>query len=235
MMKLLVVEDDQSLCESVVDWLRTDYEVEFCADGMEAAEMLNRTKFDVIVLDVGLPSIDGFELCQRYRQAGGQAIVLLLTGKSETDHKVTGLDSGADDYLTKPFSLLELSARLRALSRRTGPLQSNLLCVEKLRLDLKDRKVSYDSMPVTLSPQEFTLLEFRMRHKGQIFSQHDLIDRVWNSSSAVSGESVRKSIARLRKALAVYSGDELVQTISGVGYKIDDREKNANSLEPRAK
>jgi len=232
----LVVEDDESLRESVVDWLRADYEVEFCSNGGEAMEILKHSAFDLIVLDVGLPIIGGFEVCKRYRMEGGQATILLLTGKNETDDKVTGLDAGADDYLTKPFSMLELTARLRALSRRAGPLQSNRLCVDKLVLDLKDRKVSFDSMPIALSPQEFNLLEFLMRHKGQIFSQNELIDRVWNSSAAVSGESVRKSIARLRKALSVYSGEDLVKTISGVGYKIDDRvQEDKKTLEPQAK
>lgn len=222
-MKLLVVEDDESLRESVVDWLRPNYEVEFSSSGNEALDLLRQSHFDMIVMDVGLPGLNGFEVCKTYREQGGQATILLLTGKSDTSDKVTGLDSGADDYLTKPFSMLELSARLQALSRRSGPLQSNRLSVEKLVLDLKLRQVTYDGKTVTLSPQEFNLLEFLMRHKGQIFSQNELIDRVWNSSAAVSGESVRKSVARLRKALSLHSGDDLVKTVSGVGYKIDHR------------
>ncbi|MDX1987706.1 MAG: response regulator transcription factor [Candidatus Obscuribacter sp.] len=191
--RLLLAEDDLQTLDTLAEWLSGDYEVEIFSDGLLTLEAALIGTFDLLVLDVGLPSLDGMTVCRRYRESGGLAKILLLTGRNSTADKVEGLDSGGDDYLTKPFSLLELSARLKALLRRKAGFQSNVLQVGGLSLGLKERKVSFDQESVDLSPQEFALLEFFMRHKGQIFSQEELISKVWGS--------VRKYLERVFASL----------------------------------
>lgn len=221
MAKILVVEDDENLATVVHDWLTHQNNVVETVDtGAKAQELLDLYEYDVIVLDWGLPDIQGIDLCQKFRANGGQTPILMLTGKREIDEKEQGLDSGADDYLTKPFDVKELSARLRALLRRPTAINDNVLRAGDLCLDPVKYKVTKNGEEVKLYRKEFALLEFLLRHPNKIFSPESLLDHVWNSEAGVGPETVRTSIKRLRQQIDVEGQPSLIENVRGVGYKL---------------
>src|SRR5271163_2925515 len=168
MAKVLVIEDEQDLSGPIKDWLtREQHLVELADNGIEAIEKLSVYKFDLIVLDLMIPGISGMEVCQRFRAQGGSTPILMLTAKSAVEDKEKGLDAGADDYLTKPFHLKELSARVRALLRRHTQSSGCELQIGELRLDILARKVTMSGHEIHLVPREFSMLEFFMRHPNQ--------------------------------------------------------------------
>ncbi len=221
MAKLLIVDDDTNLSTAVVDWLTSSehHTVDAVEDGMEARDILDMVKYDLIILDWDLPRISGIDILRRFRSRGGTTPVLMLTGKSTVVDKESGFDSGADDYLTKPFHLRELSARVRALLRRPTQLSSDVLRAGKLTLDPVGFSVSKGKDPVTLSKLEFAVLEFFMRHPGEVFSVDALLERVWPLDSERSPEGVRTLIKRLRDKID-YSEETLIQNVHGRGYKL---------------
>jgi DNA-binding response OmpR family regulator len=222
MAKILVVDDDKLLADLVSDSLSGEYHTLECAyNGEDARELLNNYHYDVIVLDWGLPGVTGVELCKEFRFKGGTTPILMLTGKDTIDEKEKGLDSGADDYLTKPFHLKELSARVRALLRRSGSTApSNVLEVGDLVLDPSAHKLTRDNKEITLHPKEFALLEHLMRHPNQVFSAQNLLDRVWKSESNVGPETVRTCVKRLRQKIDIDGQPSMLENIYGVGYKL---------------
>lgn len=221
MAKVLLVEDDATLAHNVVEWLKLEhYVVEWVADGTEALDRLKFYKFDLIILDWMIPGVTGVEVCKQFRTHGGTTPILMLTGKNNIAEKELGLDSGSDDYLTKPFNLKELSARLRALLRRQPALSGNKLNCGSLELDLQDHNVMKNGKQVHLVPKEYSLLEFFMRHPNQVFSSEALLDRVWNSSSDVSPESIRTYVARLRSKIDDENAESMIENVHGVGYKL---------------
>lgn len=223
MAKILLVEDDLDLARTITRWLTAEnHNVELISNGAEALELLDACKFDVVILDWGLPQMSGIEICKEYRARRGCSPIIMLTGKSATVEKETGLDSGADDYLTKPFSLRELSARLRALLRRQTSVMPTVLAAGDLELDPAKFTVTRKGVAVALLPKEFALLEFLMRHLDQTFSPEALLDRVWESDTEASEGAVRTCIRRLRMKLDDGDDDEdcLIQTIPRVGYRI---------------
>ena len=183
-MKILVVEDDLDLNDSLGCWLHSDrFVVETATTGAVAMDLLNASSFDVIVLDWELPDMAGLDICRHLRAQGLKTPVLMLTGRSETKDKIAGLDSGADDYLTKPFELEELSARLRSLLRRQyNPPPA--LVVADLSLDSFGRVVTKAGLDVRLLPREFDLLEFFMRHPDELFSADSLLTGLWQKSAS---------------------------------------------------
>lgn len=223
MAKLLLVEDDEDLAMTVADGLRDErHTVEHVADGAEALDLLKFSQFDVIVLDWQLPGLSGIEILQSYRQSGGKTPVLMLTGKGEISDKEAGLDTGADDYLTKPFNMRELVARIRALLRRPGVQTSNTLQARDLVLDPVKHRVTKNGKPLHLLPRDFALLEFFLRHQEEVFSAESLISRVWHSDSDASAEGLRAAIRRIRRA--VDDGEDLsesiIENIARVGYRL---------------
>jgi DNA-binding response OmpR family regulator len=221
MAKVLIVEDDLALCDIITDWLsHQNYIVETVATGAEAEEFLRSFRYDAIVLDWGLPDTSGVEVCQRFRAGGGQTPILMLTGKREIHEKEHGLDAGADDYLTKPFDVKELSARLRALLRRAGGMTDNILCAGNIRLDPAKHTVTRDGAEVKLFRKEFALLEFLLRNQNKVFSPEALLDHVWASESGVGPETVRTSVKRLRQSIDTDGQPSLVENLRGVGYKL---------------
>src|SRR5262249_466480 len=158
-------------------------------------------KYDMVVLDVNLPKLSGLDVCKQFRESGGSTPILMLTGKDAIDDKERGLDAGADDYLTKPFHLKELSASVRALLRRPNTFTGDVLRSGDLILETSTFRVSRDGEDIQLSQQEFALLEFLMRNANQVFSPEALLDRVWKSSSDVSPAAIRTHIKMLRKKL----------------------------------
>lgn len=222
MAKILVVEDDVDLAGMIVDWLTFEhYTVELVYNGTEGLDRLHASEYDAVILDWELPGLTGIELCRGFRAAGGTAPVIMLTGKDTITDKETGLDSGADDYLTKPFNMKELAARLRAVLRRPAGLLDNMLRVRDLELEPTKYLVKKAGQEIQLLPKEFSLLEFFMRHPNQVFSAEALIQRVWVSDSEATGDAIRTCLKRLRKKLG--DDDEknpIIQTIHGVGYRL---------------
>jgi DNA-binding response OmpR family regulator len=222
MAKILIVEDDQLLAQIIEDEMRTErHQSEHASDGSEALEKLRCYAYDLVVLDWNLPSIPGLDVLLEMRSAGKTTPVLMLTGKTKLQEKETGLDAGADDYLTKPFEIRELAARVRALLRRADQRTSNILNVGNLLLDPATHTVRRNGEDVLLSPKEFALLEFFMRNKNTVFSTEALISRVWKSDADVSNVAVRAELKRLRDKIDVAGQPSVIRTIFGVGYKLE--------------
>ncbi|PWU02521.1 MAG: DNA-binding response regulator [Candidatus Melainabacteria bacterium] len=221
MPKILIVEDDIKLASRLTDWLKHErHTVELAKDGQEAAGYLAMDKFDVIILDIVLPGVSGIDVCRQFRSRGGTTPILMLTGKTEIQDKTLGLDSGADDYLTKPFDAQELSARIRALLRRSTHLTENVLVVGRLSLDIASHRLLVDNKEVPLLPKEYSILEFLMRRPNHVFSPDDLLRRVWESDSEATITSLRQYIYQLRKKLSAF-GIESIATVHGVGYRLE--------------
>lgn len=221
--KILIVDDEQELAEGLRRALARDkHLIELAFDGQQAVDLLSVSKFDLIILDWMMPKKSGVEVCSWLRRSRhDKTPVLMLTAKAELDDKENGLDSGADDYLTKPFHLREFQARVRALLRRVGSAEPNdeLVC-GKVTLYVKERKVTRDNVAVKLEPKEFNLLEFLMRHPSQPFTADALVTRVWESDSEVSPDAVRVYIRMLRKKLDLPGDQSIIETVHGSGYKI---------------
>ena len=221
MAKILIVEDDLEMAALVSDWLLHEkYTVEVHHRGEDAEYFLQNYKCDVIVLDWDLPDKNGIDICRDFRKKGGTTPILLLTGRSQIDEKEEGLDSGAEDYLTKPFALKELSARIRALLRRSPQLSENELHVGNITLSPRDHSVKQNGKEISLFPKEFALLEFLMRNNKEIFDSPALLDHVWTAEAGVGPETVRQSIHRLRQQLDSEGQPSVIENIRGVGYRI---------------
>lgn len=223
MAKILIVEDEPDLAEPVRAYLTHEHHlVEVVADGNEALERLRFYKYDLIVMDWMLPGMHGVEVCKHFRASGGTTPILMLTSRKQVNDKITGLDSGADDYLTKPFDVQEIAARVRALLRRPQAVSSNVLTARNLVLESSTFRVTRNGEDVSLLPKEFALLEFFMRHPNQVFSAEALLDRVWSSESEASPETIRTYIKRLRQKIDIKGEkNSIISTVHGVGYKLE--------------
>lgn len=198
--------------------------VDLAYDGAEGYDFASSEDYDVIVLDIMLPVMDGIEVCKKLRAEGNKTPILMLTAKGSVDDKVSGLEAGADDYLPKPFAFAELIARIKALSRRPKDLKDTTLQVGDLTLDTNTYEVKRGEQIITLSKKEFSLLEFLMRHPGQIFSSDQLSEKVWSYDAAVTPNNAQVYIGYLRKKIDKSFKDKkpLIHTIRGFGYKISD-------------
>lgn len=220
MAKILIVDDDEVLLESLQRWLiKEHHKVDSATDGLEALEYLKSYTYDVIVLDWQLPNLEGIDVCRKFRESGGKSFIIMLTGQSESQHKLMGLNTGADDYMTKPFDTRELIARINACLRRPSEFHGEVLQAGPLVCDVKARRVKLDSAELKLTPQEYTVLEFFMRHPDEIYSCEALMQRAWTSEDEIALDAIYTCIARLRKKLKMTDGKELIQNIYGVGYK----------------
>ncbi len=223
-MHVLVVEDDPRLGRLLRRLLAEDrHLVELAATGSEALEMADATDgIDAVVLDIGLPDVSGLEVCRRLRAGGSRVPILMLTARDTVGDRVTGLDSGADDYLVKPFSFEELAARLRALGRRASgaELQNTTRIVNgPISLDEGSRSVSVDGQPIDLSPREFALLECLLRHPGQVLSRDQLLDHAWPYGAALTPNAVDTYVHYLREKLG-RDAARLIETVRGFGYRM---------------
>src|SRR5579875_514391 len=220
MAKILIVEDDKQLADMVRTSLLFDHHlVELVGDGEAASTHLRTCDYDLIVLDWGLPGKSGIEICKEFRSQGGRTPILMLTGKAEIADTATGLDSGADDYLAKPFNVRELTARVRALLRRPVGYTETTLTAGNLSLDPIKHRVHRDGQPVPLLPKEFALLEFMMRHPNQVFSPEALLNHVWPSDSEATAAALRTTMKRLRAKID--PDNKLIRTEHGVGYILE--------------
>jgi|SRR5277367_6747838 len=223
MAKILFVEDDVNLAEMVVEWLTFEHhKVEVVHNGRAGLDRIRLASYDLVILDRNLPEVDGVEICRTHRADGGTTPIIMLTGMNAITDKETGLDTGADDYLTKPFSVKELSARIRALLRRSSRSPSNLLTANNLVLDPVKHLVIKNGTEIHLLPKEFSMLEFFMRHPGEVFSSEALLQRIWQTDSEATPDAVRTCLKRLRRKIDDSDNEEksAIQTVPRVGYKL---------------
>lgn len=222
-MKILLVEDNQHLAQQLADALSVQrYAVDVANDGLEGWEYLQGADYDVVILDVMLPKLDGVSLCRRIREQGNRVPVLMLTALGTSREKVTGLDAGADDYLTKPVGVEELGARIRALLRRGHREASPVLTWGDLKLDPNLCEVSYGDIPLNLTPKEYSLLELFLRNQQRVYSRQAILDQLWSFSDDLPGEDTVKShIKGLRHKLKAVGAKDLIETIYGLGYRLN--------------
>jgi DNA-binding response OmpR family regulator len=222
-MKILLVEDDEQLTEALVEIL-TDkqyYTVDAVQDGETGWDFIEANSYDLIILDIMLPRLDGMSLCQRLRQTGNKTPVLMLTARELSSDRVMGLDVGADDYVVKPFDLPELLARIRALLRRGNTSLLPVLTWGDLALDPSHCQVTYQGKLLQLTPKEYGLLELLLRQQGRLISRGTIIDRLWSLEDTPSEETVKVHLKALRRKLkAVGAPAALLETVYGMGYRL---------------
>jgi two-component system OmpR family response regulator len=222
-MRILVVEDQPKMARLIRRGLQEDgFSVDVAAKGEDALWMAGSAPYDAVVLDVMLPGIDGFETCRRLRADSVWAPVLMLTARDSVEDRVAGLDGGADDYLLKPFSFAELSARLRALTRRGDQERPTILRADGLELDPAARSVRRDGVPIKLSQKEFALLETFMRRPGAVLSRLELLEHAWDYEYENRSNIVDVYVRYLREKIDRPFGCESIETVRGAGYRLRD-------------
>ena len=220
-MRVLVVEDEPRMARLLKRGLEEEgHAVDIAGDGPEGQWLATENPYAAIVLDVMLPGFDGFELCRKLRAAGVWTPVLMLTARDAVDDRVRGLDAGADDYLVKPFSLLELAARLRALTRRDDRARPTVLSEGDLRLDPAAKRAWRDGSELRLSPKEFTLLELFLRHPGVVLTRSQILEAAWDFAYDGTSNVVDQYVTYLRKKIDVPFGRHDLETVRGMGYRL---------------
>jgi two-component system, OmpR family, response regulator len=218
-MRILLIEDDENLQRLLRKALmEADYVVDAAADGEEGHFLGDTEPYDAVVLDLGLPKMDGIQVLQKWRKAGRNMPVLILTARDSWSDKVAGIDAGADDYLAKPFYTEELLARLRALIRRAAGFAAAEIEIGPLRLDTRSSKVSVNGNPVKLTSLEYRLLAYLAHHKGKVVSRTELVEHLYDQDFDRDSNTIEVFVGRLRKKLGV----DLIQTVRGLGYCLDD-------------
>jgi DNA-binding response OmpR family regulator len=224
-MHILVVEDERKLARLLRRVLSEErHNVDLAFDGLEGLELAESNSYDLIILDLMLPGLDGIEICRRIRGAGIEVILLMLTARSAIEDRVMGLNAGADDYLTKPFAMVELVARVNALLRRRdrpAELGSTVLAVGDLTLDLVRHEVRRSGKLIELTAKEFALLEYLMRHPGQALSRTQITDQVWRYDMEALSNVVDIYVHYLRDKIDKGFARPLLKTVRGIGYKLE--------------
>ncbi|MDB5535810.1 MAG: response regulator transcription factor [Devosia sp.] len=216
-MRILVVEDDANLNRQLKEALtEAGYAVDVAFDGEEGHFLGDTEPYDAIVLDIGLPQMDGLSVLEEWRRAGKTTPVLLLTARDRWSDKVQGIDAGADDYVAKPFHMEEILARIRALVRRAAGLASNEIVAGAVRLDARSGKVTVDGQSVKLTSHELRLLSYLMHHKGKVISRTELTEHLYDQDFDRDSNTIEVFVGRLRKKLP----DDCIQTVRGLGYQI---------------
>ena len=223
-MRILVVDDEVDLADAVATGLRREgYAVDVAHGGAEALERTLWQSYDLICLDLTMPDVDGLEVCRQLRAnppEGASPRILMLTARDAVDDRILGLDSGADDYLVKPFAFGELAARVRVLLRRGAAHDSSILSVGALELDTARHEATVGGEPIDLTPKEFALLRYFMTHAGHVLSQERLLDHVWDENADPFTNTVRVTVGTLRRKLADSGGEGLIETVIGSGYRL---------------
>jgi len=222
-MKVLVVEDEHRIAEAIKEGLVNEsYAVDLAFDGEDGYSSASADEYDAIILDVMMPGMDGYEVCKKLRQDGNHTPVIMLTAKDQDQDIVHGLDSGADDYLAKPFSFEVLLARLRALLRRPKDSLGETLVVGSLTLDPVTKKVMRGDKEIELSKKEYSILEYMMRHPGQLLSKNNIISHVWDFDADVLPNNVEVFINFLRNKIDRPFKEPLIHTVRGFGYRLQE-------------
>ncbi|WP_102957776.1 response regulator transcription factor [Mangrovicella endophytica] len=220
-MRILVVEDDRNLNRQLQEVLTgAGYVCDKAYDGEEGHFLGDTETYDAVILDIGLPAMDGISVLERWRRDGRAMPVLILTARDRWSDKVAGIDAGADDYVTKPFHVEEVLARVRALIRRAAGHASSEIHCGPLRLDTKASRVTLNGSPLKLTSHEYRLLDYLMHHKGQIVSRSELIEHLYDQDFDRDSNTVEVFVGRLRKKI----GNDLIETVRGLGYRMQDAE-----------
>jgi len=227
-MRILLIEDDSVISSAVEEALvLTHYAVDAVADGDSAHELAMVNPYDVIILDWGIPGRDGIDLLRSWRAEGVSTPILMLTGRTDVEDRVDGLDSGADDYLTKPFSVAELLARVRSLLRRREKSLQVELVAGDLVMDAAAREVTVDGRAIALSPKEFALLEYLLRHQGEVVSRAEISDHVWDDAFDSMSNVIDVTVHRLRRKIDGDRAALLLHTVKGAGYILKPERQRA--------
>lgn len=225
-MRVLLVEDENNVAAFIKKGLEEEfYTVDVAEDGDEGLLKALSSDYDLMIFDIMLPGMNGIELCRKLRERGVKKPVLMLTAIDSVQSKVEGLESGADDYLTKPFAFSELLARLKALLRRSADSSSDLM-IEDLKMDLLSRRVFREGKEITLTPKEFAMLEYLLRNKGRVLSRTQIIENVWGYNFDPSTNIVDVHVKFLREKIDKGYGKALIHTVRGVGYMIKGSEED---------
>jgi len=222
-MRILVVEDEHRIAQTIKKGLEQErYAVDTAYDGINGYDLAAAEDYDVIILDRMLPEMDGMMICKKLREHKNHTPILMLTAKSQTSDKIDGLDAGADDYLTKPFSFEELLARIRALSRRPKQTLNDIYSVGDLTLSTRIFRVSKGSKIIQLSSKEFSILEYLMRNTGKVITKQQIIDHVWDFDADVLPNTVEVTIRNIRKKIErpFKNAKPIIKTVRGFGYTI---------------
>ena len=218
-MHILIIEDEEQLCCSIAEGLRLNgYETDTCFDGNEGLELCLTENYDLILLDLNLPGIDGLEILRQFREINSFTPVLILSARGQIQDKVEGLDLGANDYLTKPFHFEELEARIRSLTRRKFIQENICLKCRRITFDTRTRKASINNEELSLTRKETALLEYFMLHQNRIIGPEELIEHIWDGSVNSFSNSIRVHISALRKKLRTALGNDPIQNRIGQGY-----------------
>lgn len=221
-MKALIVEDFDPLRKAVVEAVeQLGWAVDATGSGTEGLWYATTSEYDVIVLDLMLPGLNGLELLQKFRERGGEAAVLILSARDEVEDRVAGLDAGADDYLVKPFAVEELQARVRTLVRRRGPTRSPTLRVGTVAIDTRRRSVFCSDQAVDLTPREYSILEYLVRHRGEVVSRTEIWENIYSFHDDGQSNVVDVYISSLRKKLESHDNPRIIHTRRGHGYILD--------------
>jgi DNA-binding response OmpR family regulator len=222
-MRALIIEDEEKLAQSLQKGLeRSGYAADYVLDGEAGERRINlyRNEYDVIILDLMLPKKNGFEVCRAVREVGITTPILILTARDMTDDKILALDSGADDYLVKPFSFEELLARIRALLRRPTISLNNEITVGTTTIKLAEREAYQAGTKIELTLKEFELLNYLMRHSGQVVNREELYMHLWDFADNAMSNIIDAHIKNLRRKLTIEGGTTTIETVRGVGYRI---------------
>ena len=218
-MRILITEDEKDLADALARGLRQQgYAADIAYDGEQSLVMAEVNDYDLIILDLNLPKVDGVEVCRRIRASGSPVGILMLTARSSLDDRVNGLDQGADDYLVKPFHFPELLARVRAILRREGETRHPILRIGDLVLDPNAIKGYFRGSEIALTIKEFAILEYLMRNAGRVISQEELLEHVWSEDANMFTHTVKVHIKNIRKKLSAAGAGDLISTVKGRGY-----------------
>lgn len=223
-MNVLIVEDEKSLADEMSAFLKKEgYICELAYSGIEASEKIFVNPYDFILLDLGLPDYEGLDLLKESKEAGQEASIIILTARGSTDDKVKGLDLGADDYLAKPFSLLELSSRMQAIMRRKHGLKKNVMDIHGFSVDITNRSVIWDDKTISLTKKEFDIFHYLLINKNRILTRMQLTEHIWDNALEVDYDSnyVDVHIKNLRKKLSLHSPVDWLETVRGIGYRLN--------------
>ncbi|RCJ39824.1 DNA-binding response regulator [Nostoc punctiforme NIES-2108] len=221
-MRILLVEDDDRIAKPLAEFLRRQHHiVDITTDGLAAWEWSQSALYELILLDLMLPKLDGIALCKRLRAASSNVLILMLTARDTTGDKIIGLDAGADDYLVKPFELKELAARIRALARRTPEIRPQILIYGDLQLDPATQQVTYAGNIISLTPKEYMILEYFLKNPNQVITRSAILDKLWDFDKSSGEGSIKTHITNLRNKLrASGSSEDLIENIYGIGYRL---------------